>query len=396
MTTATVIPEGMSIPVEQAGLTRLGSLDVLDDGYFEQAVEYFKTQESQDTAPVELSFDERLEQEVQTFIAGVEDYAAAVAHESAPQETIEDQSPERWQRLRKSVGRVTLVGGLALGAGVSSFGAAVAIPAMIERTPVVSTVKAPVDTLAPAATLPTASPAMPAPVPEAPAKPFEAPVNSVIGTITIPKICEDIQMWEYDQSETPLVGTTQDSGLANGEVKLDTLEPDTERADVCKGIDDYAAAHPGYISRADWKAVTAINSENPSGNVNYYRPIVGHESAEGKPTTVYPGQVGVSVFYGHRSTYSASTKDIEVLEPNDVASVKRADGKAFAYRFTERLSIHPDNAYNELLAYYDIKVAQAKAAGQSPDIRMMVIGGCGDENGQPGGDATRVFAVFVM
>lgn len=395
MTTATVTPEAMTIPVEQVGLPYAGSLDdALNDSYLAEVVDYFKTEQSQDTAPVELSFDELVEQKAQQFIADVEAYAAAVAQKDVPQDTA-----KQTQRLRKVRAGVAKCGLALMGVGalVGGFEGVTAAQAMFERTPAVA--EAPIATATPTTvftTLTTIEAPTTTATPETPAKQFEAPVNSVIGTVSIPKLCENIQMWEYDESETPLVGTTQDSGLANGAVKLDTLEPDPNRVTDCKGVDDYTSSHPGYMGRADWKAVTAISPANPSGNVNYYRPVIGHQNANGVPGSVYPGQVGLSIFWGHRSTYSAATKDIEVLEPNDIATVRRADGEAFAYRFTERVQVDPQIASIQLRDYYDAKVAEAKASGQSADISMMVIGGCGDAAGEPGGDASRVFAVFVL
>lgn len=398
MTTATVTPEAMTNSAQQSSLVYTGPLDVLDAGYFEQAVEYFKTRKSQDTALVELPFDELIEQKVQQILSEVSEYAAAVAA-IAPEtegQVASEQPSRHGQRLRKvgvGIAKCTfaLVG--ITGAFVAGFGGVTAAQTMFERTPTAA--EAPAATSVPT-TIVTGSTTTEAPTtttatPEVVAKPFEAPVNSVIGTISIPKLCENIQMWEYDQSETPLVGTTQDRGLANGAVKLDMLVPDAQRADDCASTE-----HSGYTDRSEWKAVTAISPDNPSGNVNYYRPIIGHENVDGMPATVYPGQIGLSVFYGHRSTYSAPTKDIEILKPNDTAVVKRADGKDFTYRFMERIQVTPDTADNELRDYYNTKVAEAKAAGRSTDISMMVIGGCGDGAGEPGGDATRVFAVFVL
>lgn len=160
---------------------------------------------------------------------------------------------------------------------------------------------------------------------------FEAQPGEWIGVLTIPALCESIQIFEYSEQDKieDLIGT--------GQALIDRKTPNPlPTNESCARIDQHEQqveqTGRDYLSRSERVRPSAVSTENPSGKVDFWQPLAGHEQrTDGMPTSVYPGQPGNSVFLGHGSTYSAPFADQPALLPGDVATFTRSDGREYTY-----------------------------------------------------------------
>lgn len=222
------------------------------------------------------------------------------------------------------------------------------------------------------------------PVTEAPAPVmFEASPDERIGTLSIPAICEEIEVYAFSEQEKI------DDLVGKGQALVDRLVRDETPTEYCEIADQREAeieAQNGPIKRRnEWQRASATTSENPSGDVDYWQPIAGHEQrADGGYTSVFPGQIGNTVLAGHRSTYNAAFGDISLLKEGDRATFLRDDGKVLPYTMVEA----------EILPGDDDTPIRLYTHPDSPST--MTLYACSDENGRAGSDIARYTVRFVL
>ncbi|MDQ3158695.1 MAG: sortase, partial [bacterium] len=229
----------------------------------------------------------------------------------------------------------------------------------------------PVTTEAPTTTLATTTTTT-EPVPVV----FEAGPGESLGVLRIPALCEEIEVFGYNEIENlnNIIGT--------GAAVVDKLEVDIVPDENCDLLDQREALAEAdgteVITRSERTRTRLITSENPNGNVDYWEPVAGHEQGlDGGYTSVFPGQPGNVLFAGHGSTFSAAFADIGLLEPGDQVTFDRADGRTFTYEVIIS-EVLPNNDYSPFLHY------------SHPDYdSTMTIYRCGDVNGASGSDVAR-------
>lgn len=211
---------------------------------------------------------------------------------------------------------------------------------------------------------------------EAP-RPVEFMVENggLIGTLSIPAICIDnIQVFQYDSSESPLIGT--------GQATLDRAELDADPStELCERIEQQP---DGYTSRAERTRASATISGNPSGHVANLQPVAGLRSRDGLPVTPYPGAPGNALIAGHGSTFSAAFADLPALQPGDAAFFERSDGRLYMYELAEH-EILPPGSHDPYVQY------------SHPDNpSTMTLYHCSDAEGRTGSDAQRSVTRWVL
>lgn len=211
---------------------------------------------------------------------------------------------------------------------------------------------------------------------EAP-RPVEFMVENgeLIGTLSIPAICiDDIQVFQYDSSESPLIGT--------GQATLDRAELDADPStEPCERIEQQPDS---YTSRAERTRASATISGNPSGHVANLQPIAGLRSRDGLPVTPYPGAPGNALIAGHGSTFSAAFADLPALQPGDAAFFERSDGRLYIYELAEH-EILPPGSHDPYVKY------------SHPDNpSTMTLYHCSDAEGRTGSDAQRSVTRWVL
>ncbi|TXG76731.1 class E sortase [Patescibacteria group bacterium] len=346
MTTVSA-PELATVPVPHDGLDVAVILNPYEAGYFERAVEYFKTQDSAASAPHEPSYSDRLagsgadlfepesfEQAVQQFISEVEEYAAAVASQdsdASPEPTpplIQTREKRPLSRTRK-VGRAAIRIAVIPVVGAASFFGVTAIstqvrdvvpdraaeaasqPSTATTELAVTTTEAPVTTTTEAATTTT--------MPEVP---FSAEIGELSGTLSIPSICEDsIEIYEQDENDVVYDSSTDEWHFSE-DAPINMRELDETPLEYCEEMPDLP--YQDRLERND--------KASNLGDASRFQPVVVHEQNANGPRSVYPGQEGNAVLFGHRTTYNAALNNVEALQPGAFIFYVRPDGEMFTYR----------------------------------------------------------------
>lgn len=199
---------------------------------------------------------------------------------------------------------------------------------------------------------------------------YEPQSDGFIGTIRVPALCLEVEVYTYDESEriNDIMGT--------GAALVDRLEPDSTPDTDCPERDRREAAKEAqgeyFVTRSE------------RGNVQY-QPIAGHEyNSNGLgPNSVYPGQPGNSVVVGHGSTESAPFTELGLLVEGDQVFFDRSDDRTYELQVaeTEIVSAYSDEVYN---SYFDFTHPTLGENG-----RTMTLGYCSDENGNTGSSAAR-------
>jgi sortase (surface protein transpeptidase) len=216
--------------------------------------------------------------------------------------------------------------------------------------------------------------------------PYSAEEGQLIGTLSMPNICED-SVEIYAQHENNMVqdGTTGEWSFAV-DAPINYRNPDaTPRAD-CVQTAGYAASqragsNPGYRQRPE-----RDNKVSNQGSAAQWQPVAVHEMNDTGILSVYPGQGGNAVLMGHGSTYSAAFADTGALQPGNEVVFSRSDGKQFTYRAVG----------------YEIMPAGPESRNQlynwsHPDSpATLTLFSCSNAEGEPGSSTHRLVWRFVL
>lgn len=205
-------------------------------------------------------------------------------------------------------------------------------------------------------------------------------------TVSIPGICENnISVYEIDQSRVDQIGEFRNATPA------DVMMPDpTPLQNGCARVD----SQPNLISRTERvrKEFDIINGRKVTAS--YYQPIAVHLN-----DNMYPGEAGNFVVIGHGSTKNAAFADIVALKPGDEMTISRDDGKAYVYTYAERQVIkvpsindHSPEAETKRREF----TSQVWGYKNNGSTATAAIVRCGDEQGNPGDDATRVVDYWIL
>ncbi len=297
---------------------------------------------------------------------------------------VKDALSGTWETVKPSAKRVGVVlGAITVGTtvitgaivGVAEFSSMRPVPAAAEApkitppepTTETPTTEAPTTTAAPTTVAPTTTEA-----PKPPVK-FTAKPGDMIATINIPALCENIQVYETSEHE-------KISGMVgSGQATIDKLIPDPAGPEICTDAEQKMPANA--YKRSNRTRSNLINNQttNPSGNINVYLPIAGHEqTVDGIPTSSYPTDAGGNfVVYGHGSTFSGPLANATSLNPGDIASVVRNDGRTYNYVMlgSEIVSGTNDTAIREYKNFF---------YNSTMSVYM-----CSDAEGRTGSDSNR-------
>lgn len=394
-------------PVEQ-----IASMpSIFDDGYsFEQAVEYFKTMESAEQAPRELSFDELINQEVERLLAEESATASPTSQKQAEIDQLEavfasDPTPDpeprarerspRLPRLRRALGAAAIV---AVTAPVAFFGVGAVDSARHagnateqaspgDQTDQDDVAQSSTPPTGAETTVPQAGPAVPV-VAEAnfvnePVVEFTTEPNEQMGTMSLPTLCLEVETYAQHENDKVLDSASGD-WVFRGEAPINYRNPDANPVDECLQADQYAAAQraghdPRYLQRSERN-----NKASNQGNASQWEPVAIHEMNDEGVLSVYPGQEGNATLAGHRTTYGAGFNDLGALQPGDPLIFDRADGKSFSYRAVG-YEVIPAEELDRILNW------------SHPDSpATMTLYACSDGEGRPGSASHRLVWRFVM
>lgn len=346
MTTVST-PELVTVPVPHGGPDVAAILNPYEAGYFERAVEYFKTQDSAALAPHEPSYEDRLsdfgadlsepeafEQAVQQFISEVEEYAAAVDDQGpavspepapVPAQPHEKHLPSRTRKAGRAMISIAALPVI----GVASFFAVTAIDAQARdvaperaaeaapQSPTATTELATTTTEAPVTT--TTEAVTTTTMPEVP---FSAEIGELSGTLSIPSVCEDsIEIYEQDENDVVYDSSTDEWHFSE-DAPINMRELDETPLEYCDEMPDLP--YQDRLERND--------KASNLGDASQFQPVVVHEQNANGPRSVYPGQEGNAVLFGHRTTYNATLNNVEALQPGAFIFYERPDGEMFTYR----------------------------------------------------------------
>ena len=398
MTAVPTSPEVVLPPVDLEGLSHIAPPDIFDPNYFEKALEYFKTTDSQLSAPVEKTYDQILEEEVQKIIEGVEQYAKdlaaqeqAAAQVTEPitltlkpaEEESRQEKPRRLRKVARGVGVLAAAGALSV---VGVFGGMFArqafFPYEAEAGATGVTATPPRDTQPNTTTstteaTTTTEEATTTTTPEA--VPFTAEVGEKIGFMSIPGICEDT-IDVYAQSENDKVQDADGDWEFRPEAPINKRDPDVTPRGDCAQTAEYASHQPaGYLQRSQRN-----NKASNKGNAAQWQPVAVHEMNDNGILSVYPGEAGNTAFASHRTTYSGTFGDIGALKPGDPVYFVRSDKKAFTYRVVGQ-EVLPAEAVSDI---YNWSYPGSKAT--------MTLYGCSHADGSPGGASHRIVVRAIM
>jgi len=156
--------------------------------------------------------------------------------------------------------------------------------------------------------------------------PFSAQAGEKIGTMYVEDWCWDsVEVYEQDESDE-VYDSAEGEWKFKPDAPINRLTPDETPLEACITIEEYARANPMHTTRQEW------SKPSSRGSAAQHQPVAVHERTAEGPRTVWPGQEGNAVIYGHGSTYSAPFADARALNPGSLVFFARSDERVLTYR----------------------------------------------------------------
>lgn len=215
-----------------------------------------------------------------------------------------------------------------------------------------------------------------------PEAPFSVEPGQIIANINLPSIEEEVTIYELSREDAL---TATHNPTMKQLSPIDFLIPD-ETPNIDNEQVQQWAAETGAVSRGQ----RVRNSAR--GNVNQWRSIAGHVEGD----TILPDSehAGNSVFFGHGSTFNAAFANLGALHEKDPLIMLRADGKILNYTFIEKEIIDTPNLNDP--ADVERALRRMNEYRKGDGKKYVTLYHCGDRNGLPGDQTTRVMYRFIL
>jgi sortase (surface protein transpeptidase) len=216
-----------------------------------------------------------------------------------------------------------------------------------------------------------------------PEAPFSVEPGQVMAYINLPSIEEQVTIFEMSKEHAQAATINNRGGEQLS--PIDQLIPD-ETPNVDNEQVRQWAEETGAITREH-----RIRGSS-QGNANQWESVAGH--TQGDTILPDPNHAGNSVIFGHGSTFNAAFANLGALRENDPLIMLRADGKVLNYTFIEKEIMDAPNLNDRADVERALRHMNEYRNGDGK--KYVTLYHCGDRNGLPGDDSTRVIFRFML